>query len=58
MPPKVVPPFAWGEHGRFETYRIEKFLDVVERVMARRSMTLGARARKQLAASHAARWSE
>jgi len=58
MPPKVVPPFAWGERGKFETYRIEKFLEVVERVMARRSMTLGARARKQLAASHAARWSE
>ena len=57
MPPKVVPPFAWGEPGGFETYRVEKFLEVVERVMARRSMTLGARARKQLAASHAARWS-
>jgi hypothetical protein len=58
MPPKVVPPFAWGEPGEFQTYRIEKFLEVVERAMERRSMTLGARTRRQLAASHAARWSE
>ena len=58
MPGKVVAPFAWGEPGRFETFRVDKFLEVAERVMSRRSMTLGARARRQLAASHAARWSE
>ncbi|NUO65466.1 MAG: hypothetical protein HOQ11_01950 [Gemmatimonadaceae bacterium] len=57
MPPKVVPPFAWGEAGSFETYRVDKFVDVVARVMARRSVALSERARKQLAASHAARWS-
>ena len=56
MPPKVVAPFAWGEHGRFEMYRLEKFLDVVARVMARRSVVLGERGREQLAAAHAARW--
>ena len=56
MPPKVVPPFAWGEHGRFETYRLDKFLDVAARVMARRSVVLSERGREQLAASHAARW--
>jgi hypothetical protein len=58
MPGKVVAPFAWGELGRFETFRVDKFLEVAERVMGRRSVTLGARARRQLAASHAARWSE
>ena len=56
MPPKVVAPFAWGEHGRFETYRLDKFLDVAARVMARRSVVLGERGREQLAAAHAARW--
>jgi len=56
MPPKVVAPFAWGEHGRFETYRLDKFLDVAARVMARRSVVLSERCREQLAASHAARW--
>lgn len=56
MPPKVVSPFAWGEHGRFETYRLDKFLDVAARVMARRSVVLSERGREQLAASHAARW--
>lgn len=56
MPPKVVAPFAWGEHGRYETYRLDKFLDVAARVMARRSVVLGERGREQLAAAHAARW--
>ena len=56
MPPKVVPPFAWGEHEQLATYRLDKFVEVAERVMARRSMTLGARARRQLAASYGARW--
>jgi UDP-N-acetylglucosamine diphosphorylase/glucosamine-1-phosphate N-acetyltransferase len=58
MPGKVVAPFAWGEPGRFETFRVDKFLEVAEKVMGRRSVTLGARTRRQLAASYAARWSE
>ena len=56
MPPKVVAPFTWGEHGRYETYQLDKFLDVAARVMARRSVVLGERGREQLAAAHAARW--
>lgn len=56
MPPKVVAPFAWGEHGHFETYRLDKFLEVAARVMARRSVVLSERGREQLAAAHAARW--
>jgi UDP-N-acetylglucosamine diphosphorylase/glucosamine-1-phosphate N-acetyltransferase len=58
MPPKVVAPFAWGEKGKFETYRLDKFLEVAARVMARRSVVLSERGREQLAASHAARWTE
>lgn len=56
MPPKVVPPFAWGEAGRFETYDLEKFMDVAARVMARRSVALSERERRHLAAMYEARW--
>lgn len=56
MPPKVVPPFAWTEQDGIATFRVEKFIEVAERVMARRNVTLGPRGRRQLAASHAARW--
>jgi UDP-N-acetylglucosamine diphosphorylase/glucosamine-1-phosphate N-acetyltransferase len=57
MPPKAVAPFSWGEAGAFSEYRPDKFVDVVERMMARRHVTLSARARGQLLASFAARWS-
>ena len=54
LAPKTVPPFAWGPGA--QVYDLERFLQVVERVMARRDVTLGARARRQLAAAHAKRW--
>ncbi len=57
MPPKAVAPFAWGEAGRFAEYRADKFLDVAERMMGRRHVTMSAAMRRQLLASHAARWS-
>ncbi len=57
MLPKVVPPFAWGESAPWETFAIEKFLEVAERVMARREVALSAEQRTQLAAAFAARWS-
>ena len=56
MPPKAVAPFSWGESGAFTDYRLDKFLDVAERMMSRRHVTLTASARAQLAASYAARW--
>ncbi|MEO7712298.1 MAG: putative sugar nucleotidyl transferase [Gemmatimonadaceae bacterium] len=56
MPPKAVAPFAWGEAGRFAEYRADKFLDVAERMMGRRHVTMSAAMRRQLLASHAARW--
>jgi UDP-N-acetylglucosamine diphosphorylase/glucosamine-1-phosphate N-acetyltransferase len=57
MPPKVVPPFAWGEKEPYDTFELARFLDVAERMMARRHVTLGRRARKQLAEAHRRRWS-
>ncbi len=57
MPPKVVPPFAWGEAVPYDTFELARFLEVVERMMARRHVKLGKRARKQLAEAHNRRWS-
>jgi UDP-N-acetylglucosamine diphosphorylase/glucosamine-1-phosphate N-acetyltransferase len=55
--PKVVAPFSWGETGDFETYRVDKFLESVERMMERRDVTLGANLRAQLERAHERRWS-
>ncbi|HJP60871.1 MAG TPA: putative sugar nucleotidyl transferase [Gemmatimonadaceae bacterium] len=57
MPPKVVPPFAWGSVEPYETYDVTKFLAVAERVMSRRHVELGDKGRKQLAEAHKRRWS-
>ncbi len=55
--PKVVPPFAWGDAEPYETYDVTRFLVVAERVMARRDVELGDKARKHLAEAHKRRWS-
>lgn len=52
MPPRAVPPFAWGDGDPCPTYDVERFLVVAERVMARRGVALGERARRQLRAAH------
>jgi UDP-N-acetylglucosamine diphosphorylase/glucosamine-1-phosphate N-acetyltransferase len=57
MPPKVVPPFAWGDHEPYDTYDVARFLAVAERMMSRRHVELGQNARKQLAEAHKRRWS-
>ncbi|HUF27531.1 MAG TPA: putative sugar nucleotidyl transferase [Gemmatimonadaceae bacterium] len=57
MPPKAVPPFAWGERPPYATYRLDKFLEVASRVMARRKCALSDGAKAQLAAAWEARWS-
>jgi UDP-N-acetylglucosamine diphosphorylase/glucosamine-1-phosphate N-acetyltransferase len=57
VPPTVVPPFAWGDREPYDTYDIARFLAVVERVMERRQVELGEKARKQLAEAHKKRWS-
>jgi len=56
MPPKAVAPFAWGEPPQYGTFALDKFLEVAERVMARRNVALSRGARAQLSAAHAARW--
>ena len=56
MQPKVVPPFAWGRAAPYDTFQLDKFLTVAERVMARRHVALSERARRQLTASYGARW--
>jgi UDP-N-acetylglucosamine diphosphorylase / glucose-1-phosphate thymidylyltransferase / UDP-N-acetylgalactosamine diphosphorylase / glucosamine-1-phosphate N-acetyltransferase / galactosamine-1-phosphate N-acetyltransferase len=56
MPPKAVAPFAWGEAGEFATYRVDKFLQVAERMMARRHVHLGDAMRAQLTRAHEQRW--
>ena len=56
MPPKAVAPFAWGEAPEWQRFDFEKFLQVAERVMARRDVALSARMRECLRAAHSARW--
>jgi UDP-N-acetylglucosamine diphosphorylase/glucosamine-1-phosphate N-acetyltransferase len=55
-PPKAIPPFAWGDSAPYDTYDVTKFLAVVERVMSRRQIRLGDKARRQLTEAHKQRW--
>jgi UDP-N-acetylglucosamine diphosphorylase/glucosamine-1-phosphate N-acetyltransferase len=57
MPPRVVPPFAWGDGQPYETYDVTRFLVVAERAMSRRGLKLSDKARKQLGDAHKRRWS-
>ena len=52
MPPKRVEPFAWGGGVPYDRYELERFVKGAERVMARRHIELGERARRQLADAH------
>lgn len=45
MPPKYVPPFAWGDGEPWDTFDLDRFLTVAARVVARRGETLPASAR-------------
>jgi UDP-N-acetylglucosamine diphosphorylase/glucosamine-1-phosphate N-acetyltransferase len=56
MTPRVVAPFSWGAESSAPAYDVDKFLAVAERVMSRRQVTLGERARQWLTAAYAARW--
>jgi len=55
MPPKYVPPFAWGDAPPYAEFELAKFLEVAERVMARRGVALDDGARRTLAAAWARR---
>jgi UDP-N-acetylglucosamine diphosphorylase / glucose-1-phosphate thymidylyltransferase / UDP-N-acetylgalactosamine diphosphorylase / glucosamine-1-phosphate N-acetyltransferase / galactosamine-1-phosphate N-acetyltransferase len=55
MPPKMVPPFAWGSGTPYTTHALDKFLETAERMMARRGQTLDARGRTFWSTVHALR---
>lgn len=40
LPPTWVPPFSWGTGDRLDAYRLDRFLEVTERAMARRGISL------------------
>lgn len=46
--PKRVPPFAWGAGEPYDRYEAGKFIEVAQRMMARRHVTLGDKGRRQL----------
>ena len=48
---KFVPPFAWGDAPPYGTFELAKFLEVAERVMARRETPLSADMRRTLSAA-------
>ena len=56
MPPRVIPPFAWGAGEPYDTYDVTRFLVVAERAMLRRQVQLSDKARKQLGEAHKRRW--
>jgi UDP-N-acetylglucosamine diphosphorylase/glucosamine-1-phosphate N-acetyltransferase len=56
MPPKVVAPFSWGEGDSFQAFQVDKFLEVAERMMARRQVELNDGTRAQLTRANAERW--
>ncbi len=48
MPPRYVPPFSWGTGDELTAYRLDKFLEVAERAMARRDVAMPDGTREQL----------
>lgn len=57
MPPKAIPPFAWGDRPPYSTYRMDKFIEVAGRMMARRHVELTDRQIRALTAAYERRWS-
>jgi UDP-N-acetylglucosamine diphosphorylase/glucosamine-1-phosphate N-acetyltransferase len=49
--PKWIPPFSWGECEPWTRFEGDKFLEVAERMMSRRHVSLSDRERCQLAAA-------
>jgi UDP-N-acetylglucosamine diphosphorylase/glucosamine-1-phosphate N-acetyltransferase len=56
LTPKVVSPFAWGDHPPYSTYRMDKFIEVARRVMERRHVELSEAQARVLEAAFAQRW--
>jgi len=51
LPPKFVPPFSWGTGNDLAEFRLDKFLEVAERAMARRRIAMTEGLRDQLTRS-------
>ena len=51
MPPKFVPPYAWGDAPPFDAFELDKFLEVASRVMGRRETVLSDGQRRTLTAA-------
>jgi UDP-N-acetylglucosamine diphosphorylase/glucosamine-1-phosphate N-acetyltransferase len=56
MPPKAVPPFAWGDHPPYSAYQPDKFIEVARRMMSRRHVDLSERQVRQLRSAYERRW--
>lgn len=56
MPPKAVPPFAWGDGESWETFDPTRFAEVATRVMARRGVAFTARDAAHWRSIFDARW--
>jgi UDP-N-acetylglucosamine diphosphorylase / glucose-1-phosphate thymidylyltransferase / UDP-N-acetylgalactosamine diphosphorylase / glucosamine-1-phosphate N-acetyltransferase / galactosamine-1-phosphate N-acetyltransferase len=52
LPPTYVPPFSWGTGDALTEYRVDKFLQVARRAMARRDVELTEGAAAQLRSAH------
>ncbi len=57
MPPKVVPPFAWGDAAPWDTFALDRFLVVAARVLGRRGVAAPADAAEHWARIFALRGS-
>lgn len=56
MPPKAVPPFAWGSEAPYALYRSDKFIESAARMMKRRHIDMSDSTRHHLQAIHEQRW--
>ena len=50
--PKYIPPFAWGENEPWDRIEFDKFCEIAERVMERRSMVFDEAAKNLLASAY------
>jgi UDP-N-acetylglucosamine diphosphorylase/glucosamine-1-phosphate N-acetyltransferase len=50
--PKNIPAFAWGDCEPYARFESDKFVEVAERMMARRHVTLGPKGRRHLEAAY------
>ena len=48
MTPSEILPFSWGTSDNMETYRLQPFLKMVNKVMDRRELSLTAKAEQLL----------